>query len=125
MGNRRSLIVAACAFVASTEAFTASPLRPATESPTALDAVTRRESFGSLLGGALLPAIPAAIPQAAVAADEYPFIVSLTHPLLLVDVTFGRNLTSFNFMLILLVNSSENSQGLSCGCYKHTAHQKA
>ena len=64
-----SIVLAGC-IVGRTEAFT--PSHPV-GAPSELDATSRRDTFGSILGTALLPTV---LPRVANAEDGYPYKVS-------------------------------------------------
>ena len=75
-----SLTVVSTLITANVEAFAVVSTTSTTRATTSLAASTsRRESFGDILGSALLPvaasAATASAPQAASGADDYPFKV--------------------------------------------------
>lgn len=74
-----SLTVVSTLITASVEAFVASTTTTRTTTTSLAASTSRRESFGDILGSALLPvaasAATASAPQAARGADDYPFKV--------------------------------------------------
>ena len=70
-------IVLACCIVRGTEAFTQSNPAGRPSPTTKLDATSRRDTFGSILGTVLLPTVlPETAKAAGISQDEYPYKVS-------------------------------------------------